>query len=290
MLRPFAACALMLLTCAAIAGCNGAARIDRGPAPDFEQAVADHNKSIGSIDRLWARATVQIRYTDDQGKRRFEQGEGHLRMEPPGLVALSAGKVGETLFWLGGDDHRYWWFDLTGRERLAYVGRYGGPGQGKGGLAASVQPRDLAHLMGLLPLYPPGEADWSNDQSLLGLVALLPDDRYERRWIDPDTHEVVQIELFDAQQKPLLTAELGEYRHMTITGQGAPGPRVPTQIFIGDVASGTEVRLYLTDVGDGAGRWEPAAFDFERLIGALRAQKVFDLDGRLDRPNWGGFE
>jgi hypothetical protein len=249
--------------------------------PSLADTAAKVNAAIDGSERLRARATVQVRYTDDDGQRRFEQGEGLFRMENSGAIALSAGKVGETLFWLGCDDRRYWWFDLAGKERTAFVGLHDGAGQGRGGVASAVNPRALPRLMGRVPMTGRGTTEWSKDGRLLGVTTRLSSG-FERRWLDPKTLEAAKIEVYDEARQPVLIADLGKYEFMNIAGQGAPGPRVPTTIFIGHPATGTELRLYLEDPDDGRGM-DPAAFDFIKLSASLRVSRTIDLDAEARR-------
>lgn len=283
----------VLACCCGVAACSDqpktetdqATPIAREQLPAFSAIAAVNNKRVDAISRIWARATVQVRYTDDDGERRFEQGEGHLRMETPDLVALSAGKVGQTLFWLGCDRERYWWFDLTGDVRRASVGRHNGPGKGRGGLASSVNPHDLPRLMGLSPLGRNGVVESSRDGKLVSVTTTIdpagtPIAGFERRWIDPRTFEPAKIEIWDAARKPVLVADLAEYQNLELEEGGGGGPRVPTQVFIGHSQTATVVRLYLSAASDGTRNWEPQAFEFDRLIGVLSTNQVTDLDAK----------
>src|SRR5262249_54442096 len=123
-----------------------------GPAPAYADLAARYNANIAGLDRLWSRAVVELNWRDDRGKKRFEQGDGNLITGLPDRVALSIGKLGNTLFWAGGDAQRYWLFDLQG-DKVAYVGRHayiGSPCTLESPLA--VQPRDLVRLLGIWPV------------------------------------------------------------------------------------------------------------------------------------------
>ncbi len=281
--------ALALVALGTGTGCESSGTVKRDGIPTLADTATRVNAAIQGSERLRARATVQVRYTDEEGARRFEQGEGLFRMESSGAIALSAGKVGETLFWLGCDDRRYWWFDLAGKERTAFVGLHDGPGQGRGGVASAVNPRALPRLMGRVPISGRGTCEWSSDGKLLGVTTRLSSG-YERRWLDPKTLEATKIEVYDDARQPVLIADLGKYEFMTIAGQGAPGPRVPTTVFIGHPATGTELRLYLEDPDDGGQKagapgpaMDPAAFDFIKLSASLRVSRTIDLDAEAKR-------
>ncbi|MGD9688417.1 MAG: hypothetical protein AB7K52_04380 [Phycisphaerales bacterium] len=280
--RAIGARVILLIAAVPLASCGPAKPLD---VPEYARVEGASRERVAGLDRLWSRATVQIRYTDNKNERRFEQGEGHLRIEFPTHVALSAGKIGQTLFWLGCDDRRYWWFDLTGDDRVATVGEHGGPGASRGGLATLISPRLLPRLMGLLPVGTAGVVQPSADHRLLSVTTRI-EGGFERRWLNPATLEPTKIELWDEQRRPLLAADLSEYENVVLETGGGGGPRIPTRISIGHPESGTEIRLYLSAATDGTRTWDAGAFEFERLIGALGAARVVDLDADGPRQSY----
>jgi hypothetical protein len=283
------AIALVAALAGAMVGCDSTRKaIPRGPVPEYGSVVEPFNERLDRLDRVWARAAVQIRWGDEDGQRRWEQGEGHLAMLRPDRVALSIGKLGETLFWLGCDGQRYWWIDLTGDRKHASVGRHDGPARrglsagpefGRlGGLAASISPLDLFDLVPLVPLATDqGTTQWSDDGHLLGLTAPWRGGR-KRVWVNPETYEPVKVELYDEAGEAVLVADLSEPDLMSLTGTSDIGPSIAQRVFVGHAATDTELRLYLSGFEDDPKRFSPDAFDFEKLLARLGVQDVVDLD------------
>jgi hypothetical protein len=65
-----------------------------------EDVLEAHNARAAALDRLWARASVQVTGADENG-RLSEQAEGHLQIDQPDRVALSLGKLGKVQLYLG---------------------------------------------------------------------------------------------------------------------------------------------------------------------------------------------
>ncbi len=282
-------------------GCDASKSADapvvRKPAPDYAAVAARYNADIATLDNLWCRATTQLRYKDEDGDNRIEQGEGHMQVLRPDRVALSIGKVGQVLFWLGCDAERYWWMDLAGAEHVAHVGRHDGParaaaarGQGQGGMVGSVSPRAVARVLGIVPLPAQGgTAEWSADgRQIVATTAIETDGRTgggtrQRVWIDPGKNIAVRVQLIGPDGRPELSAELSEEQFVELKGKAGPLPGVAGKVFVRHPASDTEIRLFLDGLESGAGsavRAKPAAFNFDALCKALRIDRVVDLDQR----------
>src|SRR5690606_20224884 len=113
-----------------------------------------YNANLQRLERVWSRATVELRWRED-GKRRLEQGEGHLILALPDRLAMSIGKLGGVSLWAGADKDHYWLFNLldandkhvhVGMHALARVGDQRGP--------LPFRPIDLPRLLGLVTLDP----------------------------------------------------------------------------------------------------------------------------------------
>jgi hypothetical protein len=284
--------------CAAKEGGERAAEVTRGPAPDYAATAAKFNERVSRLGRVWGRATVQIRFTDEGGARRWEQGEGHITLERPTRVALSVGKLGETLFWLGCDAQRYWWMDLSGKSRVASVGRHDGParragaGDGDGGvvggLAATISPRDLFVLAGIepLPVDGGGRTMWSADGRSLGVMTAWGGGGgaggTRTMWLNPTTLEPERVELA-VGGRVVLSSKLREYEPVEQIGDSRIRPQVPGRVFITHAGSGAELRLYLSGLENDPKRFAAAAFEFEALTKFLRVESVVDLDREAER-------
>lgn len=267
-----------------------ATRPDR-PAPTYEEVAAVWNARTERLGRLWARAVVQVRYLDEDGDRRSVQGEGHLQLIQPGRLALSAGKLGETLFWLGGDEERFWAFELGDASRVS-VGRHENVGRPcAASLAAPVHPLEAIDLLGVatLPSRGVGDADpavtWSDD----GLVRVETVGRFGpmRLFLEPDDMLPVRIELVDPRDdSAAIVATLENHERVSLTGSPGYNPRVASRVVIEHPGSESEVRLTLSDMNDGSGRGRlaDAAFTFESLLRAFRPDEVVVLDASCEHP------
>ena len=118
MLALGAAAAALLLT---LPGCKTGGPVDAAappdrPPPTYPEFRQRWNANARHLDRLWARSTVAVRWTDRDGEKHYEQGDGHLQVRDRSSFALSIGKLGEVLLWFGGDDDRYWLLDRVDEQ------------------------------------------------------------------------------------------------------------------------------------------------------------------------------
>lgn len=261
------------------------------PLPTYTAAAADYNKRVLPLDRLTARATIRLTYTDRDGVEHTEQPDGTLQIIRPRRLALDLGKSGQKLFWFGSDEQRYWWLDLSDREdRFARVGRHalwdisaGGGAAGRR-LGVALRPLDLIAAIGVTPIDPAlrGATQWSRDGTRLGIVSPPGvDSGFQRVWVDPSNMVPTSIELFDPQRRLVLTSTHEGDERVEITRTGVPGsvgarPRIPARVTCVHHASGTEIRLSLSDAKDGP--ISDKAFMLEELTRRLGVDRVIDLD------------
>lgn len=264
------------------------------PLPSYADAAERYNQRILPLDRLMARATIRLTYTDGNGEQRIEQPDGTLQIVRPRRLAIDLGKSGQKLFWFGSDDERYWWLDLSdANDRVAYVGRHaqflqagGGPAAQRLGLA--IPPLDFIAATGIVPLDPKvrgGQTQWSRDGLRLGLISPLqagsPDAGLQRIWVDPDTMVPYTVELFDARRRFVLIAEHEGDERVQITRTGVPGskgerPRIPARITVKHFETKTEIRVSLSDAKDGP--ISDKAFVLDELTRRLGVPRQVDLD------------
>lgn len=258
--------------------------------PTYAEAASRYNERVRPLDRLIARATIRLTYTDDQGERRIEQPDGTLQIVRPNKLAIDLGKSGQKLFWFGADDQRYWWLDLSGDDHIAYVGRHdqflakgGGPAAQRLGL--SIPPMDFIAATGVTMLDPKakGVTQWSRAGDRLGLVSPTAgkDGGLQRIWVDPKSMVPVLIELFDSRRRLILTAEHEGEERVEMTRTGVPGsrgerPRIPARITVRHFESNTEIRVSLSGAKDGP--ISDKAFMLDELLRRLSVQEVIDLD------------
>lgn len=297
---------VILLAVSTLVGCAGEAPAPlpdaaaaaqpapRRPLPTYASAAERYNQRILPLDRLMARATIRLTYTDANGEQRIEQPDGTLQIVRPRRLAIDLGKSGQKLFWFGSDDDRYWWLDLSDPDdRVAYVGQHarflqagGGPAAQRLGLA--IPPLDFIAATGIVLLDPQargGQTQWSRDGRRLGIIApLQPGDAsggLQRIWVDPETMVPFSVELFDARRRFILIAEHEGDERVRITRTGVPGsrgerPRIPARITVRHFETRTEIRVSLSDAKDGP--ISDKAFMLDELTRRLGVPRRIDLD------------
>lgn len=248
--------------------------------PGYADLVARYNQNLVRVDRLWARAVVELHWRDEDGKH-FEQGDGNLIIVPSDKVALSIGKLGQPLLWAGCNGQRYWLFDLH-EQRISYVGLHDRVAKPRAQPSPlPFQPLDLIQLTGITPI---GEApdgpspavNWDD-----GHYMIEPPGQHRRVWIDPATARPVRIDLLDADGYSRIVCRLSRWEPMFITGI-APGgfPWLATRLEVALVDREGTMTLYLSDLTDGQdeGRIREEAFDLNYLIKVFKPEKHVDLD------------
>jgi hypothetical protein len=280
-----------------IAGCassssheTDAPAASTAPIPEtYDQIAARYNARVERLDRIWARAVVVIKYRDAENRRRTEQGEGHFQFLAPSQLALSVGKLGEIIAWLGCDSTRFWFFERADADRVS-IARHeniGRPCAQDGGVPCN--PLDIIDLLGVTPIPDSGGVvSWSADGRRL--VVEVPA-RHGRRLltIAPGADEPTRIVLMPptgAGATPLVVAELTNYTNVAISGSGAIAPRAPGRTIISLPDTGDEIRIALADLSDGAvaGRLNPDAFDLEFLLDVFTPATVTILDRACEQP------
>jgi len=288
---PLAMMALLVCAlCSCASGGKGGAVINRDqPPPGYAEVAARFNERADRLGRIWANATARISYLDEEGDRHTEQGEGHFQFLAPSKFALSIGKISEVLFWIGCDEHRYWFFQMYEGDRVS-VGRnanIGAPCSRGSGLPAS--PLDIIDLLGVTPL--PMEALGATSWSLNGkwLVVDAPGHlTWRRLFLDPATLLPHRVELYDPDDttEPLVIASIEEHDKVELDGVGGFMPRAPSRLQIDHPASGTSIRLFLHNMNDGKAnrRLPDAAFTLETLMEAYAPDEIIVLDRDCPEP------
>lgn len=280
---------LGLIVATALTGCRGPQPIpQRLPAPvqvqpapvSYAQVVERYNAHVAPLDQLWSSAVAQLRWRDEEGRSRFEQGEGNLIFARPGRMAFTVGKLGKPLIWAGSDEARYWLIDLQD-DGVAYVGRHRFAGQPCAEpLPLPLNPRDVLHLLGLLPLEstPPSPP-------AVGLVAdfylIEPPGLNLRMLVEPATGQPVRVDLLDADGRSVLVSRLSNPEAVEVEGL-PPGswPRIATQAHIEALDQEGQVTISLTNLSDGRrfDRLNPRVFDLDALLARFKPAQIRLLD------------
>ncbi len=253
--------------------------------PNYDEIRSAYNRRTDRLGRVWGRAVVTIGFVDSRGKRRSEQGEGHFQLIQPSRLALSIGKLGEVLVWIGCDEDRYWLIDPKESKR-AYVGRHDlvtAEKVERMGLPAA--PLDLIRLTGATPLPAsnPGVVFGWGKSAGGGERLIVESPEGERVWrytIDPDLSLPERIELLrKADRTILLTATLENFEAVQLRGVGGFHPLMAARLTAEAPESGSQMRASLWGMNDGGStRLSAENFDFEALLGILGVTPVIDLD------------
>ncbi|MBL0927321.1 MAG: hypothetical protein IBJ11_06675 [Phycisphaerales bacterium] len=281
-------------------GPSEAPRVPLAEGPKYGAVEKVFNERAARLQRVWALAVTSFRWTDAEGKSRWEQGEGHFQFVGPLSSAISVGKVGEVILWLGSDSTRYWMFDRTDAKR-AFVGRHERFSAETGrrvGMPAT--PRQILTLTGMTPMWAASRLErvrwplttWVSQTVRLngGATVIAQEPAAEgavkgawRRYIDPATGEAARVELVDTAGRTVLYSELSEYTAIRLTGTGAL-VRVPArmQIFHPETGASMSIALDPPSIEDAAGsrrKLQPSVFDFEQLVERLGPfTRVIDID------------
>lgn len=262
------------------------------PPATYRDIAATYNQRTARLQRIWGRAVVSVEYTDEDGDRRWEQGEGHFQVIQPSKMALSAGKLGEVVLWIGCDNDRYWFIDAKEGHR-AWVGRHASATREKiESLGMPAPPRDLLALAGITALPAPG-ADprrdsvvrWGPDRKVL----VFEVNRAGARWrytVDPRTYEPSRIEVIDsANGEAIISATLEKYEQVKIRGENLVPPRLASRIRCLHHPSGSTLGLSIADMVDGgAAKLRDENFNFEALRQLLGVTEVVDADAPRPAP------
>ena len=257
----------------------------------FAEIVAAHNVRASRLETLESRASLELRYSDQDGDH-FDQCEADIFLASGGRGALRATKVGNNILWVGSDGTRGWIFRLDSKPtRLTVFEGIGAlpPGQRLAGDGAAefslLSPGAVRTIAGIAPIAEgwqlrpiEGVATASTIELRLELVsALSADTDAVFRFTKGGLPESVRIEPRGA--KPILLAALSEYVPAQVENlsQGA-WPQVPRKIVVTGVAAAgakdSEARLYLDAPIAMAKRMKPRFFVLDELVGQLRPDAV----------------
>ncbi|TVQ78192.1 MAG: hypothetical protein EA380_06480 [Phycisphaeraceae bacterium] len=261
------------------------------PVPPPVEVVEHWNERAERLDRLWGRVAVTFRFTDQDGRRRFEQGEGHFQLLDGAHLALSVGKLSEVMLWIGSDETRYWLIERF-EQRRAWFGAHESFTRAKGErIGLPIAPRELLVLMGLAPLDP--DADWTTSRTKSGATLLtIREPNSASSWraeLAPDTRLPETVELLDADGAVILRAEHTVVRPAIIRYERSSDfDHIARAISISYPAADASLTInFDAELFDGrrTGRPRRNAFNLEGLLNALGPMdEVVDLDASVAMP------
>lgn len=262
-----------------------------GPVPAIGEVVAKYNARVARLEAVESPVELVVTGQDENGKATKEQGEGNLKMVRPRKIALRIDKVGQTFFWLGSSETKYWWCDLRGEEKVALVGthekatpevaaRFGLP----------VHPVDLLDLAGVAPLEVGSDATirWANDAKHV-LIEMKGRWGSTRLRINPANGEATRVEMLDGAGNLVVRSRLEKYVMVPVRGDAASNSSMATRLYAEIPSAKATVELVIhTPVNNGAERIKAANFEYEDLKSRLGIGREIDLDtvgaGEAARP------
>jgi hypothetical protein len=281
---------LAAVAVASLQGCNSTrhtgeqAPIARGAVPAYADVAAAYNARVQRLERLSSSIGVVVRAKNAEGNPLREQVEGNLQVALPANVAMRLDKV-ETLFYLGSNDTKYWWFDLTG-DKTALVGRHDrATPETVASFGLPVHPLDLLEVLAVKPIPNAGGNDathaqlaWSNDGHWLMLTLPGRWSGQRRFTLDPKTCDPSRIELLDRAGRTVVSAILSKYAEVEVSGDARVHPRMPTQVEVElPTQDATAVLLIPHPVNPGDAQ-RPKLFALDALLQLYRITKITDID------------
>lgn len=288
------ALAISLIVPISVMGCRTTDKPGEPVAPPmpYEPLRAAYNARTSRVEQMWARAVVELRWTDPQNKKHFEQGDGPLIIRKPGRMALAVGKLGNTIKWLGSDGQRYWLLDLeppAGQPRTAHIGRLDRFDPASQRAPLPIRPDHLLLLMGLddLPPLPDGGV-YAADEDARPVVMLpisASPTRMLKLTLDRDlvrpVRSAIVEKLGEDDWRTLVEATLDNYEPLPLHHK-PPGawPAVPHRMTVTMPGREASVQVFLERATDGKAdnKVRDQQFDLESLIAALKIERVNDLD------------
>ena len=260
---------------------------DRTPAPaSVPQRSASeireaYNGRTAAIQRMRARAVVEVSWVDEKDKSHWEQGDGPLLVRKPNDLALAIGKLGNVMFWLGRSDQRYWLLELKtpqGQPTTAYVGQIDELDQlHDRQLPLPLRPDQLIDFLGVTPL--PDDFEMLMPMaSGPGVYQLREKESVEgsrRYWWLDEKLRPTRVGFIDSDGQVIAEASLSQYTSLPIAG-APPGawPDVASYVEIKLPGPRANVKLNLSDLTTDESKFNDAQFDFDRLVKVYKPQQV----------------
>ncbi len=254
--------------------------------PTYTELVARHNSDVAGIEKFWARAVIELRWVDDKGRNRFEQGDGNLILSLPNSSALSIGKLGETRLWAGSNDEFFWLFDEMESPRKLFLGRHDGQAIEELGPARQrsplpLKPVDLPRLLGIAAIADPVASSPAATSPpavswLANRFVIEPPGEQVRYHFNPISRRVERVELLDAAGQARLTSELSKAERMERTGF-AVGPYLSSRLKIESPGQGGDIRLWLSAMTDDPERVNPRVFDLQTMKNIRKPEQIIPV-------------
>jgi hypothetical protein len=276
---------LFLASCESTKPKTGEAPIVRGPVPAYAAVANAYNARVTRLEKVAAGASVVVDYKDDKGKPSSGQLESNVQLALPASVGVRLDKVSQPIFYLGSNDSRYWWFELSD-EKTALLGSHDkATPESVAAFGLPVHPLDLLEIFAIKPIPHPDSEQathaalaWSKDGRLLGLTLPGRWQGQRRLWLDPDSYDPVRVELLDRSGRTAASALLSRYEPVEVIGNTRVHPRMATDFQIDLPAQQAHVALRLSGLKNPGEAQKPGLFDLDFLLKYYKIQKVIDID------------
>lgn len=255
--------------------------------PTYEAVYDGAERRIGTLDRLWASSVTSLRYTDADGERRRDQGEGHFQMKRPGSLAVFIGKLGETYLILGSDDSRYWWIELL-EDRTAYIGRQDeARASAEAAFGVPVLPADLLLALDLARWPEPGSPrvlgiEWSTldglDPSRTVAVSLDEVGRTRRVHVDAVSLDPLAVELIGPDGQVFAVSRLSQHDRVLNRIGASVEPRIPMRAEVDLLAADARVEITLARAALDPRKPSDAVFNLELLLDRFRVDTLRTIE------------
>ncbi len=262
--------------------------IDRpgGPpieTPSYAAIRLQYNQRIEKLQFVHARGAIELRWTDEDGKRHFDTGDGDLWLDLPDRMALQVQKLGKNLMWIGSDGESMWFFEFRDDETVLNVHRIEDSASGQ----LPIDPEMMLTLYGLRPLSEDSDdasVGYDNDRNAW-IVRYEDPAGATQLLIDIEVLVPIRIERLTLQGDLLAHSELRLSRYERVASRTAvPGtsPLFPTLVDIYGRDSEDSIKLALRSPTD---QVKARVFDLELLKRAYPPDRVETDALALEAPD-----
>lgn len=249
-------------------------------------------RRVAALREFWARIDGELNWIDSDGRKRSRLGEGHVTWRLPHHFALTLGKLGEVMMWVGADDERFWVIQKVPEQTRAFVCRIENMDSPKTEkLELSVHPTEVLDLLGLgeLPhelIATPRIADGGETY-----IFLTAGNRYTRRvYVNASRWLPTRVDLLDATTKVIaISSRLGMYAPvLDRTGRHDAIALAPTEVLIQRAATEDVVAIHThgAATSPASGDFDEDLFAFGEVIRSLGIPNdaIIVLDAMCKRP------
>lgn len=252
--------------------------------PSYASIRQQYNQRIEKVQSVHARGAIELRWTDEDGKRHFDTGDGDLWLDLPDRTALRVQKLGKNLMWIGSDGVSMWFFEFRDDETVLNVHPIEDSAAGQ----LPIDPEMMLTLYGLRPL--PEDSDdtsvgYDNDRNAW-IVRYEDPAGATQLLVDIEVLVPIRIERLTLQGDLLAHSELRLSRYERVASRTAvPGtsPWFPTLVDIYRRDGEDSIKLALRSPTE----WPVKArvFDLEQLQRAYPPDRVETDALALEAPD-----